>query len=229
MSGVAVNLVLILLATSDFVLLGSSRLYHYIRLTALQGVLLAALPILTAEGSPVGGHVVFLSAGTIVLKVIVFPWVLRAAIRRAGIRREIEPFVGYVPSLLFGFALLALAMWVGASMPVTPLDTANLGFATVVLTIGTGLFLIVSRKKAVTQVLGYLVLENGIFTFGVLYALSQPVVVELGVMLDIFVAIFLMGIMVFHIAHDFDHIDVDRLSQLHDLDPAPSAADEAGR
>ncbi len=79
-----------------------------------------------------------------------------------------------------------------------------------------GLFLIVSRKKAVNQVLGFLVLENGIFTFGVGLMRELSLLVELGVLLDVFVAVFVMGIMIFHISREFNHLDTDRLSTLRD-------------
>jgi hydrogenase-4 component E len=81
-------------------------------------------------------------------------------------------------------------------------------------TIMSGLFLIVSRRKALTQVLGYLVLENGIYAFGVALVDKQPMLVEMGILLDIFVAIFVMGIAIFHINREFDHIDTDKLSGL---------------
>ena len=79
-----------------------------------------------------------------------------------------------------------------------------------------GLFVIISRKKALTQVLGYLVLENGIYAFGVGIAQSAPLIVELGVLLDVFVAVFVMGITIFHINRQFDHIDTDRMAFLRD-------------
>jgi hydrogenase-4 component E len=83
-------------------------------------------------------------------------------------------------------------------------------------TILIGLFLIVSRKKALSQVLGYLVFENGIFTFGVGAAYEAPVLVEMGVLLDVFVAVFVMGIAIFHISREFDSIDTTRLETLRD-------------
>jgi hydrogenase-4 component E len=79
-----------------------------------------------------------------------------------------------------------------------------------------GLFVIISRRKALTQVLGYLVLENGIYTFGVGLVQNTPMLVELGVLLDVFVAVFVMGIAIFHINRQFDHIDTDRMVLLKD-------------
>ena len=82
-----------------------------------------------------------------------------------------------------------------------------------------GLFLIVSRKKALTQVIGYLVVENGIYAFGVAIMHEAPFLVEIGVLLDAFVAVFIMGIILFHINREFDHIDTDRLITLKDWTP----------
>ena len=83
-------------------------------------------------------------------------------------------------------------------------------------TIATGLAIIVSRRKAVTQVVGYLAMENGIYVFGAAFAIREPLLVEMGVLLDVFVAVFVMGIMIHHIGREFDHIDTDRLSVLKD-------------
>ena len=85
---------------------------------------------------------------------------------------------------------------------------------TALFTFWIGMFLIVSRKKALTQVIGYLTLENGIYLFGLALAREEPLLVEMGVLLDVFVAVFVMGIAIFHISREFDHIDVDRLSRL---------------
>src|SRR5436190_671839 len=95
--------------------------------------------------------------------------------------------------------------------PVSPLIVPVALFTSFV-----GLFIIVSRRKALTQVLGYLVLENGIYAFGVGLVQNTPMLVELGVLLDVFVAVFVMGITIFHINRQFDHIDTDQLATLKD-------------
>ena len=79
-----------------------------------------------------------------------------------------------------------------------------------------GLFVIVSRTKALTQALGYLAMENGIYAFGMALALKEPVTVEMGILLDVFVAVFVMGIIIYHINREFDEISTDRLSVLKD-------------
>ena len=77
-----------------------------------------------------------------------------------------------------------------------------------------GLFIIVSRKKAVSQILGYLVMENGMYVFGVVVLRDMPLLVDLGVLLDAFAAVFVMGVAVHHITREFDHMDVDQLDKL---------------
>ena len=80
----------------------------------------------------------------------------------------------------------------------------------------TGLLIIVSRRKALTQVVGYLAMENGIYAFGAALAVKEPLLLEMGVLLDVLVAVFVMGITIHHISREFDHIDTDRLSELKD-------------
>ena len=161
-------------------------------------------------------HFALLAAGTIAIKGIVFPWFLFRAVREAEVIREIEPYVGYVASLVLGVLALGVSFWMCTRLPM-PENIASPWLAPVALfSIFAGLFLIVSRKRAVNQVLGFLVLENGIYTFGVGVAARTPLLVEVGVLLDVFVAVFVMGITIFHINREFDHIDVDRLSTLKD-------------
>ena len=83
-------------------------------------------------------------------------------------------------------------------------------------TVMVGMLLIVGRRKAVMQTLGYLAMENGIYAFGLAFAVEEPLLVEMGVLLDVFVAVFVMGIAIHHISREFDHIDTDRLSALKD-------------
>ena len=100
-------------------------------------------------------------------------------------------------------------------MPASAAGHAPCWCPAALFTILVGLFLIVSRRKALNQVLGYLVLENGIYAFGVAPgAASVPLLVELGVLLDVFVAVFVMGIAIYHINREFDHIDADQLDRL---------------
>ena len=171
------------------------------------------LPLLLhAQGS--WGRAAALAAAGMILKGVVFPIVLTRILRDINVRREVEPFVGYGTSVMAGVGMLAFSMWLTRRLSLSAVPESALimpaGFATVLI----GLFLIVSRRKAVTQVLGYIVMENGIYAFGTALAGGVPLLVELGVLLDAFVAVFIMSIAIYHISREFDHIDVDQLDRL---------------
>jgi hydrogenase-4 component E len=208
--------ILVFLLLANLVLLGSSRLALYIRTLALQGLALGLLPVLLAEADGLTARAVLLGVGSMALKGFVIPLLLSRTLRASGVRHEVEPSVGYGTSLLVGVLTLGLALWLGARLsPPAPVASPLL-LPTALCTALTGLFLIVSRRKALTQVMGYLGMENGIYLFGLAVARDEPFLVELGVLLDLLVGVFVMGIAVFHISREFDHIDVDQLSALKD-------------
>ena len=209
------NIILVLVVLTNLKLLGSSRLGASIRVVAMQGVVLGLLPVL-AHMNELSVRFAVLAAGTIALKGIVFPWFLFRAVREAEVTREVEPYVGYVTSLLAGVLILAVSFWMCERLPM-PETLASSWLAPVAFfSIFAGLFLIISRKRAVSQVLGFLVLENGVYAVGVGLAPHTSLLVEAGVLLDVFVAVFVMGITIFHINREFDHIETNRLNTLKD-------------
>jgi hydrogenase-4 component E len=209
------DLLLYVVVLTNLLLLGTSRLLACVRVVAVQGVSLGLLALAAHEGSP-SVHAVALCAGILVLKGAVFPWLLARSLRDVQIRREIDPYIGYTMSSLAGLVALGVSVWLGRSLPLPATAASSLAVPVAAFTVLTGFFLIITRRQALTQVLGYLVLENGIYAFGVELAQDQPLLVELGVLLDIFVAVFVMGIAIFHISREFDHIDTDRLTSLKD-------------
>ena len=213
----AIDTLVVLLVLTNLLLLGTNRLNGCIRMIAFQGFLLGALAVfLQTPGNSI--HIFLLAAGSMILKGVVFPWLLSQALREAHVRREVDPFVGFTLSLIVGGAALAAAVSLGARLPLPPHVQSTLVLPGAFFMIFVGFFLIVSRKTALSQVLGYLVLENGIFLCGIALIHDEPVLVEMGVLLDVFVAVFIMGIMIFHIQREFDHIETDQLSTLKDLD-----------
>jgi hydrogenase-4 component E len=212
--GIAIDPFLVALLLVNFLLLGSSRLGACIRFVAAQGVLLGLLTLTDPEG--LSARAIAMAAGSAVLKGVVFPLLLRKALGGAGVRREVQPFVGFTASVLIGMGTLAVSVWLGTRLALPFPLVSPLLVPVAFFTMLTGLFLIVSRKTALAQVLGYLVLENGVYAFGVPLASKAPFLVELGVLLDVFVAVFIMGIMVYNISREFDHIDAAQLSELRD-------------
>jgi hydrogenase-4 component E len=198
-----IDLLIVVLVLTNFGLISSSRLSACIRGVAVQGVLFGVLPLFIGEGNPTL-RVMVLAGITVLVKGIVFPKLLLRTLRSAEVRREMEPFVGYTTSILVGLLPLPVPTRSPLMVPLA------------LFTIMIGLFAVVSRRKALTQVLGYLVMENGIYAFGLTFAHNQPLLIELGTLLDVFTAIFVMGIAIFHINREFDHIDTDLLNTLRD-------------
>jgi hydrogenase-4 component E len=204
---------MIFLVLTNLTLLGLSRMGSCIRIVAIQGVALGFLPLVLNNWNMELGLVLF-SIVIISLKGVAFPWMLNRTLRELAAQREIEPFIGYGISIIAGTITLVMCMWLSSRLPFPEPLMSPLIVPVAFFTIMSGLFLIISRKKALTQVLGYLVLENGIYAFGVALVRQQPMLVELGILLDIFVAVFVMGIAMFHINREFDSIDTDQLSRL---------------
>ncbi len=210
----AVDLVLVLAMLSNFLVLGSGRLSAGIRTVALQGVLLALLPLLLHDGGTPTVHLIALAVGMLGLKGVLFPWLLFRAIREASMRREMQPLIGFTASLVAGIIAAAVAFRVSSRLPLLSAPVSSLLVPTALTTILVSFIVLVSRTKALTQVLGYLMLENGIFIFGLVFAREMPLLIELGILLDLFVGVFVMGIVVFHIHREFDHIDTVHLTTL---------------
>lgn len=208
-----VNAVLVLLVVLNLWVLGSARIRSCITAVAVQGVLLGILPLLAPTDGLLGRTLV--QAGfSILLKAVVFPWLLLRALRSVQIRGEVEPYVGFALSLLAGLLMLGFSLLVSSRLPPLPSAAPRLTIPVALFTVLVGLFIIISRKKAVTQVLGYLHMENGIYAAGLALARREPLLVEMGILLDVFVAVFVMGITIYRISREFDHIDADRLASL---------------
>lgn len=206
------ELFLLLIVLTDFAVLGTSRLSACIRAIALQGFLLGSLPLLVEGAWSV--HAAALGIGTIGVKAVLLPWFLRWAIREASVRREVEPLVGYMASLLLGTVALGVSFAVANRLPQT--GNVPLLVPVALVTLMIGLVVLITRSKAVSQVVGYLMLENGIYLFGLTQTRRVPFLLEAGVLLDVFVAVFVMGIVVFHINREFDSISATNLAELRE-------------
>ncbi len=208
------ELLIVLIILLDLALAVTGSLAGCIRLVAVQGVLAGLLPLLAGAGAPHGRALIF-AAVIIPLKGVVFPWLLLRARDRSGARKDVEPLISYPASILLCLAAFIASSWLGSRLPLPDPGVAWIVPASLA-TIFTGFLLITTRSKAITQVLGYLVIENGIYIFGLALFVEQPMLVELAILLDVFVAVFVMGIAIFHISREFDHIDTAQLSELSD-------------
>ena len=219
---------LVLVLLLNLIALGTSRIRAVIRTVAIQGVVLGIMPLLVHEVIDV--RVVLVSLATMAMKGVVIPIMLQKAMRDVQIKREVEPFIGLIASMLLGALATGLAVALSQFLPLDDIQSsagalgtsggasegARLIVPTSLATVLTGFLLLTTRLKAITQVLGYLVLENGVFIFGLLLIEAMPFMVELGVLLDLLVAIFVMGIILNHINREFSTLDTRQLAALKD-------------
>jgi len=204
--------ILVLVLLLNFVALGASRMRTVIQAVAVQGMLLGVL-IALAHGSLVL-WVAMMALATIFLKGVVIPRMLFNAIRDVVIRREVEPIVGFIASLFLGAVGTGLTVLFARTLPIARADMGSLIVPAALSTVLTGFLMLTTRTKAITQVVGYLILENGVFIFGMLLMEAIPFLVELGVLLDLFVAIFVMGIIIHKISREFSSVSTQMLSEL---------------
>ncbi len=203
--------ILVLVLLINFISLGTSRLIFSIRAVAVQGVLLGILPGMM---HPFSWHLVAITVVIITVKGLVIPLLLSRAVRSAEIKREFEPFLGYVPTLLLGAIFTALSFGFAGKLPMLPEHQNYMFVPASIATLMTGFLVLTTRRKAISQVIGYLVMENGIFIFGLLLAEAMPVMVEAGALLDLLVGIFVMGIVINQISREFSSLDTSLLTSL---------------
>jgi hydrogenase-4 component E len=206
-------LVIVALAL-NFVALGVSRIRSVINAVAAQGILLGVLPFFVRR--EIDLHGVALAAVTVALKGFVIPWFLVRAMREAHIQHEVAPVIGYLSSLLLGAVGTGLALVFSYTLPLTDEPAGRLLVPASLSTVWVGFLMLTTRKKAIMQVLGYLLLENGIFLFGLLLLDAMPFLVEVGVLLDLFTGVFVMGIIIYHISREFASMSTEHLTELKD-------------
>ena len=214
MSGM-LNLLIGLAMGLNLLALGSSRLPSLIRAMSVQGMLLGMMP-LAMESETLDWRVVLVVLATLVGKGVVIPGLLQRAMRAANIEREIEPFIGFVPSLLLGAGGTIAAVALARGLPLLPEHAGSLLVPGSIASVLTGFILLIGRAKAISQVCGYLILENGIYLFGLLLIHSTPLLVESGILLDVTVGVFIIGIIVDRIQRAFDSLDTRKLTTLRE-------------
>ena len=208
------NLLLAAIMLINFMLVTTGRVHKCIQLAAVQGGLLGLVLLVMQEHW--AWHVVLMAVSTIAIKGLLIPVMLTRAQDRMRPKRAPDPYVGYTASLVLAAAGTGLAFLLARRLP---LQAGNLGTLFVpasLSTLLTGFLLLSTRKRALLQVAGYLVLENGVYLFGLLLVKEMPLLVETGVLLDLVVGIAVMGIVINHILEAFDTQDTHRLTHLKD-------------
>jgi len=208
------NLLIGLSMGLNLLALGSSRLPRLIRAMSAQGVILGVLPLIMQHD--LDWQIILLAVATVAGKGVLIPTLLRKAMRTVYISRELEPLIGFVPSILLGAVGAIFALAATEALPLLPGDAQSLLVPAALATMFSGVILLVGRTKAISQVCGYLILENGIYLFGLLLITSMPLTVEAGVLLDLTAGVFIIGIVIDRIQRAFDSLDTRKLTALRE-------------
>jgi hydrogenase-4 component E len=209
----AVNLLSFIALGLTILLIIRTSLEGQVRVFALQSFVLAFLSALIAfySGSL---ELLGVAVALVAVKGLMIPRVLDRAVSKIGLARVAAPYLGTAPALIICGVLTIIAFYVmtpiAASNPLPTADAIPLAFAGVLI----GFFIMVNRRRAVTQILGFLMLENGIFLLALLATYGVPFIVEMGVFLDVLVAVLIMEVFVYRIKDNFDSIDVGQLGKL---------------
>jgi hydrogenase-4 component E len=199
----------------DFLFLVLDQLKAFVHWIGIQGALVGFLPLLAS-----GGHanfLLYLIAGlSVIIRAYIFPYFLMRAVQGIHFQRETRSVLLIFVSLLAGIIVWAFSLDFAWHLPQKDLLLPSLSLSVGFFTIAIGLILLMTRRTALLQVVGYLNLENGIYVLGISLDMREPFLVEIGMLLDLFVAIFIMGILIFHIHQNFENMDTDQLSILKD-------------
>ncbi len=208
-----INMCAALLLLIAFAMLSQRRILSLINLFALQGLILAFSTAIVAYTS--SQHHLYYSAGlTLLLKVIVLPWILHRLIRKLNIKWDVETMFNIPTIMLVGLALVVFAFNLAA--PISQMagtitkSTLGIAMASVLLSF----LMMITRSKAVPQVVGFLAMENGLFFAATSATYGMPLVVELGIALDVLVGMFILGIFFFQIRVAFDSLDLKHMEKL---------------
>ncbi len=197
----------------SFAMLAQRRTRRLIVLLAWQGVVLTASTLLVAVTAHLP-HLYYSAALTLIEKVWLMPWILLRLMRRLGIEGDSDPLVNIPTLMLVGLGLVIFAF--GLAQPISSLATTvtrqTLGIAMAVILLA--FLMMIARHKAVTQVIGFLAMENGLFFAATSTTYGMPMVIELGIALDLLVGVFIFGIFFFHIREQFDSLDLHQLEAL---------------
>ena len=214
-SGQFINLLAALLLLVSFAMLSQRRVLSLINLFALQGLLLAISTAIVAYSSH-QHHLYYSAALTLALKVIILPWILHRLIRKLNVKWDVETLFNIPTTMLVGIALVVFAFNLAA--PISEMagtitkGTLGIAMASVLLSF----LMMITRSKAVPQVIGFLAMENGLFFAATSATYGMPLVVELGIALDVLIGMVILGIFFFQIRETFDSLDLKHMEKLKD-------------
>ena len=208
-----VHVLLIIFLISLFYMSIANRMTTYVNVLALQGVLLFFVAFLELKHINTL-NLIFILLETIIFKSLAVPIFLKYVLKRNHITREAEPYLPNFVSLIITTLIVVTTILLSKTMEESYLD--KMYFVVALSTLFTGLYFIATRRKIITHVMGYLVIENGVFVLSLAVGNEMPMLVNLGIMLDIFASVLILGIFLNKIGDVFKDIDVNQLTNLKD-------------
>jgi hydrogenase-4 component E len=208
------NTALVLVLLSVLACFGTGRITLMIKMVGLQGILISLLP-LAMGNQPTTGTIIY-TAAVLLIRGIVIPGAILIAIKKVAIRRGVQPIVGPHVSLLAALLLIVAAFYVSArvTLPIPPQNTIL--FPTAITLLVAGMFILMTRRNAIAMVLGYIIMENGIYLGGGVFSTRAHHIVELGILLDVLAGVMLMGVILQNINRTLDDVDTSLLRSLKD-------------
>jgi len=210
-----INLLAALLLLLAFAMLAQRRVLSLIDLYAAQGLALAIATAIVAHATA-QPHLYWSAGLTLVLKVLLLPWILHRLIRKLDVKWEFERLINIPTTMLIGIVLVVFAF--NLALPISELANtvtrATLGIA--MASVMLSFLMMITRRKAIPQVIGFLSMENGLFFAATSATYGMPMVVELGVALDVLVGVLILGVFFFQIREQFDSLDIQHMEKLKD-------------
>lgn len=208
----SVDTILTLVLLSVLFSFGSSRLPSLIKVIAFQGVIVSVVPFFVGRGLTAGG--ILFTLITLLIRGVGIPLCIYLAIKKVAIHREVEPIVGYHASLLAGLILIVAATFVSPKFNLSQAGGNTLLLPTAITLLAGGMFLLMARRNAIAMVLGYIMMENGIYLMGTSFSVRAHHIVEFGILLDVLAGVMIMGVILQNIKQAFDDVDTALLRTL---------------
>ncbi len=208
-----INVLLITFAISLLYLSIVNRLFSYLKILAVQGLILFFLSFVELESMNLL-NLIFIILETIIFKTIAVPLFLNYIMKRNKITREAEPYVSNFFSLVIVTGILIITFLISQTLIDDSIN--KIYFMVALSSLFTGLYLIITRRKIITHVMGFMVIENGVFILSLTVGKEMPMLVNTGILLDFFVSFLVLGIFVNKIGDVFKEPDVDKLNQIRD-------------
>lgn len=208
----SVDTILVLVLLSVLFSFGSSRLPALIKVLAFQGVVVSVVPFFVGHDLTPGG--IAFTLVTLLIRGFGIPFYLHYAVKKVAISRELEPIVGYHASLLVGLVLIVGAIYVSPKFNLPAVQGDTLLLPTAITLIVAGMFLLMARRKAIAMVIGYIMMENGIYLIGTSFSVRAQHIVEFGILLDVLAGVMIMAIVLQNIKKTFDDVDTALLRTL---------------